>query len=131
MTDKQKELDEIDAYLKNNDLDIDQELGALQDDERLLKQLKTSDELGQQQHDDSEQPDLNTLMQKVEVGQDEAQQLFNDMLQNLEGRLDVEDSTDLRAQQFLKKQPGKKYESLDNLRENVKQEIVTEGYAKQ
>jgi len=71
-------------------------------------------------------------MSKVEVDQNEATEIFNNMIRGLEqqGAQEEHDSTDKRAMQFLQKnrsRPEEKYKSLDNLASNVNEDLMNEG----
>lgn len=76
------------------------------EDDRMLAQMKLNDNDNLEHIQDD--VDLDTLMNKVTVDDNEAKDIFNSMLKDIEGKLDVDDSTDLMAKNFLTKSKSQK-----------------------
>merc|ERR1711977_595626 len=86
------ELDDIDKYLNKNELDIENELSNLNDDYKLLNELKNDDinDVDLADHlDNDDKININEIYKKVEIDQDEAKEIFNNMIKDLE--VDIEE----------------------------------------
>jgi len=87
-------------------------MSDVSDDERLLQQFKDYSNLNNQE-DNLYNQDLEQLMSKVDLDQNEATEIFNNMIKGLEQQNqedidNLEDSTDCRALKFLKNNKSNK-----------------------
>lgn len=74
---------------------------------------------------------LNEIYRKVEVDQDEAKEIFNNMIKDLEVDIDKPEQEEHTEYEFQKPHPKTKYESLDNLAGNIQSELHHDGFAEQ
>lgn len=92
-----------------------------------MKQDNMSNDNTPQQTSDDYSLNLNEIYRKVEVDQDEAKEIFNNMIKDLEVDIDGAKQESKTEYEFQKPHPKTKYESLDNLAGNIESELNQDG----